>query len=76
MTNEILKEKLINKIKQIEDPVLLQEASVLFELQESESVYNLTEEQKSIIEKARGQIKNNDSISNESNTDAEQWLKE
>lgn len=77
MVVNTLKEKLINKIIQSNDPVLLEEASSLFELQEPETIYNVNEEQRKAIEQAKEQIKNNQTLSNDqANSEADQWLKE
>ena len=57
-----LKEKLINKLKETEDPVLLEEISNLFELQEPDTVYQTTPQQKEVIEAALQQAKNNQTI--------------
>ena len=58
-----IKEKLINKIKETNDPLLLEEISALFELQEPESVYEVNDAQKKKIEEAREQIKNKQTLS-------------
>ena len=60
-----IKEKLINKIKETNDPHLLEEISALFELQEPESVYEVNEAQKKKIEEAKDQIKNKQTLSDE-----------
>ena len=46
MSSADLKEKLINKIQATDDKVLLEELSVLFELQEPDTVYELNDEQR------------------------------
>ncbi len=77
MPANTLKEKLINKIKQTDDSVLLEEASALFELQEPETIYNVNEEQATAINEAKEQIKNRQTLSNdEANSEADTWLKE
>ena len=38
MSEETLKDKLINKIKEIDNPAILEEVSNLFELQEPETI--------------------------------------
>ena len=59
MPEESLKDKLINKIKEIDDPAILEEVSNLFELQEPETIYQVNSSQQKAIEEAREQIKNN-----------------
>ncbi len=77
MPDNTLKEKLIDKIKQTDDSVLLEEASALFELQEPETIYNVNEEQATAINEAKEQIKNRQTLSNdEANSEADTWLKE
>ena len=77
MPDKDLKEKLINKIKEIDDPAILEEVSNLFELQEPDTVYKTTDKQKTAIDKAREQIKNKQTLSNEqSGKEADEWLKE
>jgi metal-sulfur cluster biosynthetic enzyme len=50
MPEESLKDKLINKLKEINDPAILEEVSNLFELQEPETVYHVNDKQKKAIE--------------------------
>lgn len=70
-----IKEKLINKIKETNDPHLLEEISALFELQEPESVYEVNDAQKKKIEEAREQIKNNQTLSGQqADKDTDEWL--
>lgn len=77
MADNGLREKLINKIKEIDDPAILEEVSNFFELQEPESVFKLTERQKTIIEEAKDQIKNKETLSDEAaNKESDEWLKE
>lgn len=77
MPANTLKEKLINKIKQTDDSGLLEEASALFELHEPETIYTINEEQEKAIKKAKEQIKNGLTISNDdANSEAEKWIKE
>lgn len=72
-----IKEKLINKIKETNDPLLLEEVSALFELQEPESIYEVNDAQKKKIEEAREQIKNKQTLSNEqADKDIDEWLNE
>lgn len=76
MPNTSLKDKLISKIKETNDPVILEEVSRLFELQEPESIYHLNEEQKKAIDEAKEQIKNGQTLSEEqADKDTDEWLK-
>ena len=77
MPDNTLKEKLINKIKEIDDPAILEEVSNLFELQEPETVYITNNEQKKAIDEAQQQIKNKQTLDNEqANKESDEWLKE
>ena len=77
MPDKMLKEKLIQKLNEIDDPAILEEVSNLFELQEPETIYNLNDEQKKAIEEAKEQIKNNQTLGNEqANKEADEWLNE
>ena len=77
MPANTLKEKLINKIKQTDDSGLLEEASALFELHEPGTIYTINEEQEGAIKKAKEQIKNGQTISNDdANSEADKWVKE
>jgi hypothetical protein len=75
MSSADLKEKLINKIQATDDKVLLEELSVLFELQEPDTVYELNDEQKKNIKTGQEQIKSNQFLTDEeANKDVDQWL--
>ena len=75
MADNSLKEKLINKIKETDDPSILEEVSNLFELQEPDTVYQLNDKQKKAIEEAKEQIKNNQTLTEEqANKDIDEWL--
>lgn len=77
MTDKALKEKLINKIKEINDPAILEEISNLFELQEPESVFKLNDEQIKSVDEAKNNIKNGEILDNEqANKESDEWLKE
>ena len=77
MPDNTLKEKLINKIKEIDDPALLEEVSNLFELQETETVYTTNNEQKKAIDEGQQQIKNKQTLDNDqANKESDEWLKE
>ena len=75
MPNTTLKDKLINKIKETDDPAILKEVSKLFELQEPDTIYQVNEEQKKAIEESKEQIKNNQTLTDEqADKDIDQWL--
>ena len=75
MPEPSLKEILINKIKETNDPFILEEVSNLFELQEPETIYPVNDIQKKAIDEAREQIKNNQTLSDEqANKDTDEWL--
>lgn len=70
-----IKEILINKIKETNDPLLLEEVSALFELQEPESIYEVNDAQKKKLEEAKAQIKNKQTLSDEqADKDTDEWL--
>jgi hypothetical protein len=75
MPEETLKDKLINKLKEINDPAILEEVSNLFELQEPETVYHTNDQQKKAIEEAKEQIKNKQTLTDEqASKDIDEWL--
>jgi hypothetical protein len=75
MSSADLKEQLINKIQETDDKALLEELSVLFELQEPDTVYELNDEQKNKIKTGQEQIKSNQFLTDEeANKDVDQWL--
>jgi metal-sulfur cluster biosynthetic enzyme len=75
MPEETLKDKLLNKLKEINDPAILEEVSNLFELQEPETVYHTNDPQKKAIEEAKEQIKNKQTLTDEeANKDIDEWL--
>lgn len=70
-----IKNRLINKIKETDDPVILEEVSPLLELHEPESVYEVRDAQKKKIEEAKEQVKKNQTLSDEqADNDTEEWL--
>ncbi len=72
-----LKEKLINKLKETDDPVLLEEISNLLELQEPDTIYQTTPPQKKAIDIALQQVKNNQTINDkQADQEADEWLSE
>lgn len=77
MPSPSLKDKLINKLREIEDPALLAEVSNLFELQEPETVYKTSSAQKKSIEEAKQQAKDGRIVDNEqSDKESDEWLSE
>lgn len=74
MPGETLKDKLINKIKEINDPAILEEVSNLFELQEPETVYQTNDKQKKAIEEAMEQIKKKETLTeDQADKDTDEW---
>jgi len=72
---ETLKDKLINKLKEINDPAILEEVANLFELQEPETVYKVNDKQKKAIEDAKEQTKNKQTLTDEeAGKDIDEWL--
>ena len=65
MVHLSLKDKIISKIRETDDPALLEEVSRLFEIQESESIYPVNEEQKKAIGEAQDQIRNNQTLTDD-----------
>ncbi|MEO5562124.1 MAG: hypothetical protein ABIR18_01790 [Chitinophagaceae bacterium] len=77
MPDQTLKEKLINKIKETDDPSILEEVSNLFKLQESDTVYKVNDKQKKAIDEAHTQIKNQETLTDkQANKEADEWLNE
>ncbi len=75
MPDKTLKEKLLNKLNEIDDPAILEEVSNLFELQEPDSIYKVNDEQRKAIEEAKEQIKNKQTLSDEqSDKETDEWL--
>ena len=75
MPVQSLKEKLISKLKEIDDRAILEEVSNLFELQEPETVYQVIPQQQKAIDKAMEQIKNKETLSdNEADKEIDEWL--
>jgi len=66
MSNKELQELLIEKIRKIDDSVLLKEATRLLDVEIDDSdVYEFSEVEKADIEAARQQIKNGESFTHE-----------
>ena len=77
MPTPSLKDKLIDKLREIEDPALLAEVSNLFELQEPETIYKTTPGQKKAIEEATQQVNDGRVVDNEqSDKESDEWLSE
>lgn len=75
MSTAELKEKLIDTIRKTEDAGLLEEMAHLLELQEPDTLYQLTEKQISIVNEAEQQIKDGKYITNEqADKDTDEWL--
>ena len=72
-----LKEKLIKKIKEINRPDVLQEIHRLLEMgSEDQEIYQLSEEQKFVVNEAQEEIRKGEFISNEkANEEVKEWLK-
>ncbi len=64
MPTPSLKDKLIDKLREIEDPALLAEVSNLFELQEAETVYQTNIAQRKAILESRQQASEGRTIRN------------
>ncbi len=77
MPDKTLKEKLINKIKEIDDPAVLEEVSNLFDLQEPGTVYKVNDEQRKAIEEGREQVDKKQTLTDkEADKEADEWLNE
>lgn len=77
MPTPSLKDRLIDKLRKIEDPALLAEVSNLFELQEPETIYKTTPAQKKAIEEATQQVKDGRVVDNgQSDKESDEWLSE
>jgi hypothetical protein len=77
MPTPSLKEKLIDKLREIEDPALLAELSNLFEIQEPETLYKVSPAQKKSIEKGIQQAQDGRVIYNEqSDKESDELLSE
>lgn len=76
MSTAELRKRLIDRISKTNDPAILEEVYRLLDLDTSElDVYSLTDEQKSVIEEAQGEIKAGKYITDgEVNKDIDEWL--
>jgi hypothetical protein len=74
-----LKQRITDKVNQINDPEKLKEIEEMIEWEiqlDEEKVYHLTEEQIATVNESEEQIKRGESISNEeANKEIEEWLK-
>jgi vacuolar-type H+-ATPase subunit H len=69
--------ELIEKIKNIQDPRVIEEIYRLLEINVDESVYKLTDEQKKEIDQARREIYRGEGIPSEQvDKEFDEWLKE
>lgn len=78
MTTLELKKKLIKRINNIEDELLLQEVSRLIDTVDDESdIYYFTEEESRAIEEARESYKRGEFLTDEeANKEVDEWLGE
>jgi len=77
MIDSAKKDRLINKIRQIEDPEVFDEIQRLLNIEFDDKPYMTNEEQKQAIRQAREQIKNGEIIDeNQANNQIDEWLNE
>lgn len=78
MTTSELKKKLIKRINNIDDDLLLQEVSRLIDTVDDESdIYYFTEEESRAIEEARESYKRGEFLTDEeANKEVDEWLGE
>lgn len=71
-----LQKRLIQKIQNTKDDRILEEAYRLLEIESDNSEpYRLTEEQKSVVQEAKTQIKNGQFLTDEqANKEMDEWL--
>jgi hypothetical protein len=76
MTSQELKDKLISKIRQIQNDELLEEMFRLVTTEEADlNVYELSEDQLNAVEEAQKQFKNGQFLSgNQADNEIEKWL--
>ena len=76
MTMTEIKNELIEKIKNIQDPEVIEELQRLLDMNVEPPVYKLTDDQKKEIDQARGEIRRNEGISSEEmDKEIDEWLK-
>jgi len=77
MINMKSREILIEKIKNIQDPKVIEEIYQLLEIDLGESVYQLTEQQRKEIASAQEEISRGEGIPSEQvDNEFDEWLKE
>ena len=77
MIDSAQKDKLINRIREIEDPVIFNEIQRLLGIEFDDKPYVTSNEQKEAIQKARDQIKNGEFLNEEqANKEIDEWLNE
>ena len=78
MSNTELKDRIITRVRESDDPELLKEVFKLMEIEyEDLEVYKLSNEQKAGINAAKEEVRNGNVISNEkSDKEIDEWLKE
>lgn len=77
MIKSAQKEKLINKIKEIEDSNIIDEVNRLLEIEFDDTPYITTEHQKKAIQEARNQINSSETLNeDQANNEINEWLNE
>jgi hypothetical protein len=77
MTTAGIKEKLIGKIRKIENKDLLEEIMRLLEIETEDTIYETTADQKKAIQEARGQYEKGDfKTKKDADNEIDQWLEE
>jgi len=75
MIDSALKDKLIDKIKQIEDPEVFDELHRLLGIEFDDQQYKTTEEQKEAIRQAKDQIERGETLNEEqADKEIDEWL--
>jgi hypothetical protein len=75
MTSIELKKKLIGKINQTHNNEILEEMYRLIENEETDSIYELSDEQRKAVEEAQQQFKNGQFLNSEqADKEIEEWL--
>ena len=77
MIDSAQKDKLIDEIRQIEDPEVFNEIRRLLEIEFDDKQYQTTEEQKEAIRQAKDQIERGETLSEEqADKEIDEWLNE
>lgn len=77
MVDSFQRDKLIDKIRQIDDQEILNEIQRFLEIEFDDEPFITNEEQKKSIQRAREQIKKEEIIDEEqANSQIDEWLKE